>query len=246
MRDDLLDAQASVDWAVSQFPSHQERVVTWLRDNIEVAFEETPSPATHDVIVLVEKALFPRSFNVEFGAYINAIRSGLDILATTLADRHDACKPDDAYFPVARSEAAFISGKYKGAKLINGLPGRERAIIESLKPYKGGNEPLWTLHQLDIQRKHRRLINVDIVPRSFSMQGPMTIGDDFTPVASGPFRVNEKTVIGLLRKGAPRGKIKMSPRVAVNVVDTEAAKEVIGSLNQFASLTASIIKLFDY
>ena len=154
MREDLLDAQASVDWAVTQLPAYQERIVAWLRNNIEVGFEETPPPATHDAIVLIEKAPFPRSFNVEFGAYINAICSSLDILATALASRDGGvCKPGEACFPVARSENTFMSGTYKGAKLVNGLPSRERSLIEELKPYKGGNEPLWSLHQLDIQRE---------------------------------------------------------------------------------------------
>jgi hypothetical protein len=114
MRDDLLDAQACVDWAVSQFPALQQRINSWLSVNVHIGVEETPPPATHDPIVAIENAALPLAFNVEVGAYINVIRSGLDILATALARRYGIPKPDEIYFPVANSEAAFMGGRYKG------------------------------------------------------------------------------------------------------------------------------------
>jgi hypothetical protein len=135
-------------------------MIIWLRQHIEVSIEETEPLATQNVVVLVEKASLPRSFNVEVGAYLNAIRSGPDILATALAERYSVCDPKHAYFPIAESAASFVAGNYKGRKFVYGLPASERSIIEALKPYKGGNEMLCTLHHLDIMRKHRRLIGV--------------------------------------------------------------------------------------
>jgi len=243
MRDDLLDAQASVDWAETQLKPFAERIESWLGLNVDIRIEDTPPPATHNVIVAVEKAFLPRSFNVEFGAYVNAIRSSLDILATALANRYGVCKPEDAYFPVVNSQAIFASGRYKGSKLVNGLPSTERMVIESLKPYKGGNEPLFTLHHLDVIRKHRRLIDVDILPTSLSIGGRERI--DFVPVAIGSFRVNEKTILGLLPKGGPNYKFKFVPRIALSEPGSAESKQIIASLRQFASLASSIIKLFD-
>jgi hypothetical protein len=146
MRADLLDAQASVDWAVAQFESLENRINSWLHLNVSARVKETDPPATHDVVVAVEKESLPLSFNVEVGAYINAIRSSLDLLATALAERHGMPKPEDAYFPIANSAVAFGSGNYKGAKFIKGLPATEREIIERLEPYKGGHKLLWPLH----------------------------------------------------------------------------------------------------
>ena len=122
MRDDLLHAQASVDWAVSQFPAFQKRIDDWLRLNVEFAVEDMPSPATHDRIVAIQKESLPLLFNVEMGAYVNAIRSSLDLLATALAYRCGVPKPDEAYFPVGKSGAAFRAGQVKGCKFVNSLP----------------------------------------------------------------------------------------------------------------------------
>jgi hypothetical protein len=83
MRADLLEAQASVDWAVEQLlPFHQR-----LEANVVIEIRDVPPPATHNPIVAVERELLPISFSVEAGAYINAIRSSLDILAMALVRR---------------------------------------------------------------------------------------------------------------------------------------------------------------
>lgn len=34
------------------------------------------------------------------------------------------------------------------------------SLLKALKPYKGGNEPLWGLNRLDILDKHRLLVPV--------------------------------------------------------------------------------------
>ena len=60
----------------------------------------------NNVIVAVEKEVLPLSFVVEVGAYINSIRSSLNVLATALAYRYQMPKPEDVYFPIAGSEAA--------------------------------------------------------------------------------------------------------------------------------------------
>ena len=72
MRADLLNAQASVDWPVSQFPSFRDRMNSWLRKNITVAVEDGDPSIPNDIVVAVEKELFPLSFMVEAGAYLNA------------------------------------------------------------------------------------------------------------------------------------------------------------------------------
>jgi len=43
-----------------------------------------------------------------------------------------------------------ITAVFRGA----GTPVLSTRPIEALKPYKGGNNDLWSLHQLDIMRKH--------------------------------------------------------------------------------------------
>ena len=74
---DLLEAQASIDWASSQFLCFNAHLEEWLKANVRIEIRDLPPPATHNPIVAVEKELLPLAFSVEAGAYINAIRSAV-------------------------------------------------------------------------------------------------------------------------------------------------------------------------
>jgi hypothetical protein len=81
MSGDLVEAQASVDWTFDQLQPFDQRLEAWLEANVVIEVRDLPPPATHNPIVALEKELLPIAFSVEAGAYINAIRSSLDILA---------------------------------------------------------------------------------------------------------------------------------------------------------------------
>src|ERR1700730_4888861 len=159
MRDDLLHAQASVDWPVSQFPAFKTQINAWLQFNLEVVIKDPDPDIPYDLVVVAEKEPLPLAFHVEAGAYINTLRSSLDILASALYARNRMSENTEAHFPIFRSWVDFID-PVEGLEVKKWCPLAERAIIKPLKPYDGGNKPLWSLHQLDIMRKHRRLLRV--------------------------------------------------------------------------------------
>ena len=155
IRDDLLEAQASVDWPLSRFLDLHQRLESWLKENVRIEIEVLPPPAETDPIIAIQKENLPLAFNVEVGAYVNAIRSSLDILAMALVQRHGLnIEPEKVQFPVAANEDAFLQGKYRGSEFVNMLPDSERLIINELRPYKGGQETIATLHHLDIVRSN--------------------------------------------------------------------------------------------
>ena len=248
MRDDLLDAQACVDWAVNQLPNLETRINEWLRLNVVVEIEDAGADVPNNVFVAVQREELPRSFNVEIGAYLNTVRSSLDILASALASRYRICAPENAYFPITRSEAAFRARGSNSANFVAGLPPVERLHVEALKPYHGGNEDLWTLHQLDIMRKHRRLLTVIAEPDFFSVEGSGVL-QHFTPIATGFMRADNvserKVVLGLMAKGAPPYQTKFAPYVAFDESAITGRKRVVRALRDFAGLATTVIKLFD-
>jgi len=207
--------------------------------------KELEGHATHDIIMMIEKEPLPLSFNVEVGAYINTIRSSLDILATSLAQRHSVPNPDKVYFPVAKDATSFKTGNYKGKEFIQALPNAERTIIETLKPYKGGNDDLWSLHQLDIKRKHQALLTVSARTARWSLRG---FGVDHHFLPMGEYFLdagNGETALGLYAKGAPKPDLYFTSAVILDEIDIARRKPVVASLRDFASLADSIVKLFD-
>jgi len=245
MRPDLLEAQANIDWPVSHFDSLQVRLGAWMHDNIHVVIKDQPAESPNDVMVALVKEPLPLILNVEVGAYLHCLRTALDILATALCRRHGAGREDEAYFPIARDDAAFAAGTYKGHKFIQRLPDEVRDRIKSLKPYRGGDPYLWALHHLDLVRKHRQLLTVAISPKSFWIMGPGQINDYVTPVSTGWMRVNdEETVLALVKKGGPKPEVQFTPRVAFHEPGF-GRLPIIHALRRFAETARATIEAFD-
>jgi hypothetical protein len=240
MRVDLLHAQASIDWSVAQLPSFQSRLNAWLDLNIEAGIIDFDQNSPDWFVVAIEKAPLPLEFLVEAGVYINAIRSALDILATSLANRFSLANPKDVYFPIAVSETIFRSRGYKGSDFVQALPARERSILEALKPYQGGNAVLWALHQLDIMRKHRRLLSIVYFPASIRFRGIA----DFRPTAK-PVPIDDKTILGFVRKSAINYDMQISADIAFDEACVGPQKPLVPVLNELARYASGIIKMFD-
>jgi hypothetical protein len=243
MRADLLEARASIEWPSSQFLPFHARLEEWLKTNVRIEIRDNDPPATHNRIVAVEREFLPLAFSVEAGAYINAIRSSLDILAMALVRRYNlAIEEHRVEFPIFRSEALFM--EKNGGPLLQRLPDRERAVIQALKPYPEGNPALWTLHHLDIVRKHRRLLDVHPQPIHVWLEGTLKPGD-FKPLATGTIKANEETVLGLLRKGAPEPAVRSSFYAALAEPGYIGRKPILATLSKLADIATEVINRFD-
>jgi hypothetical protein len=247
MRNDLLEAQACVDWAVSHFPSLENRFGEWLGRYVRVIIKDPDPKVPNNIVVITEEEPLPLALSVEVGAYINVLRTSLDILATSLAYRYGVPHPDKTYFPVANSREDFLRGNYKRKEFVEGLPDLPRTLLENLFPYKGGNDLLWALHQLDITRKHRNLLFVELHPATLTIIGLDAV-DVFTPIGgSGFVSANQETIVGLISKGAAEPKIHVSAHVAFNQPEIAPVQsEVIPALRNFAGMADAIIKTFDF
>lgn len=246
MRDDLLDAQATLDWAKSNFPAFQSLLGEWIANNISVAIRETNANASHDLVIATEKKPLPFSFSVAAGAYINVIRSALDILAVALGKRYGITNPKNVYFPVVDNAAIFQGMRFKGAELVKRMPPADRKIIEALKPYRGGNDALHALHHLDITRKHHRLLSVSAVPARLSLTGGFEQADIVFPGERGYVEIpaQGETVLALIRKPA-KAQAQYSAEIFIQEPDIAFHKPAVGALHQFADIADAIIKSFD-
>jgi len=244
MQSDLLDAQAAIDWAVAQLPALQGRVESWGKGpRYRLVMEPHPEIGKKLIKLADVKALDP-IVNAEVGAIINSIRSSLDILITSVALRHGYTNTKHTYFPIAASRDDFINGDYKGHKAIQALPKKERTIIENLEPWRGGNQNLVALHDLDITRKHQRLIDVRISPWAIAATpAEFKAGLEFVPVWPG---LKNEALIGSIGINAPDCDPHLSLRVEFNETGPIANKPLLAALCDFASLANAIIRRFDY
>ena len=247
MRDDLLDAQAALDWAVTQIPSLQEAFLVWQRGNpYRIAQESDPDGGPDFAVAYQEKPL-PRALNAWVGAIFNSMRSSLDLLAATLAVRNGKKPSSNTYFPFFASEQAMLD-PVNGLESRKWLSASERAAIKALKPYRGGDAVLRTIHDLDIARKHERLITVSADVSGFLMLGNISawrVGG-----VKALKRLDHRTILTRLRPGEILYSTQGNTLLAVFIVFNEAAvglvnEEVAHTLRKFSERIGDVISLFD-
>jgi hypothetical protein len=114
------------------------------------------------------KSHIPAEWSAIIGDIIHNARCALDLLMVEVVK---FCDPGRAsynhvHFVIRESKDEFekaLPGNIKGASAD------ARQIIEDLKPYKGGNEAFYILHQLDITDKHKAIIPVGAAQRSVTI-----------------------------------------------------------------------------
>jgi hypothetical protein len=244
MRDDLLPAQAVVKWAVSQFEILHARIKTWRESRPYIAFTYKDPETGNESWRVKEHEPLPLIVNAEVGAIVNSLRSSLDVLVNVLAERKGHVDPKDVRFPFSKSADAFSKGKHPGREAIKRISAADQATIEKLQPYHGGylNNLLWTLHNMDIVRKHRRLVKAE----------------SWTPGVS-VYRAGHRPDIDpkMGRQPPPEGYIlarnpvdpnySVEVRIAVTLPEAGplSRETIIEALREFANASQTVINMFD-
>jgi hypothetical protein len=91
---------------------------------------------------------------------VHPLRSALDLSAAALA-RANGASDAHIHFPFAGSRQDFEAALQ--GKKVKGIDAVAVDVIRRFQPYKGGNDFLWALNQLDNLDKHRDLVPVGTV-----------------------------------------------------------------------------------
>jgi hypothetical protein len=93
------------------------------------------------------------------GDVVQNLRTALDYLANQLVWVGSGEPPSRRVeFPIAKDAATYEGEK---ARKVEGMCPKAVKAIDALKPYKGGNDLLWKIHELNNIDKHRALFTVD-------------------------------------------------------------------------------------
>ena len=146
----------------------------------------------------------PESIALITGDIIQNLRSALDHLAFQLCVVGSGSRTSGRhiYFPIAEDAAAYKLAKSKKTK---GLAQHAKDTIDALNPYRGGNDTLWKIHELNNLDKHRLLVTVGSSVRSFDLGAHMvaTMRKSFPelPVPDMPFFVKPADIDFPLKVG---------------------------------------------
>jgi len=200
---------------------------------------------------------------VEIGLFagdaIHCLRSALDHIVWELVERNRTTLTKQEArklgFPIYDSPQRFES---EYPRKVKGASQAAVDLICAAKPYKGGNEPLWWLHELDVIDKHRVLLTVG---SAASIEGIHVALDHpaFKPYTVGPFNSGAWKPIYPLIDGAklcamgpamtPDGaKMYMNAEFAFDVAFGEPGlvegEPILPTLHQLVQVTKGLVRTF--
>lgn len=189
------------------------------------------------------------------GDAIQNLMCALDHLAFQLVLCDTSNNPPNAkwiYFPIANSASAYEDKKHE--KMKGALP-ETFAAIDTIKPYKGGNDLLWSLYTLNNIEKHRLLITVGSMFQSLDLGADMWAmmkkafpGIDSPPISAFfkssdvlfPLKEGDKLFIGAPDEEVnPHMKFRFS--VALNEPEIGEPKPLLETVHQLVALVEGII-----
>lgn len=199
----------------------------------------------------------PAIWGTIIGDVVHNLRSALDLLATDLArasghTSNTALK--GTYFPVAADRQEFETAGHIRDK-IKRLSPADREHITALKPYRGGNDLLWKLHQLDILDKHTLLVpaicGLQQNNPGLFLPGPIGPGTNKSVEMKMGYRekfpLEDGDILASYPATQPESSVEVEATFTIAFGQGQVAdgEPVLPTLLQFGQLVDEIIKSFE-
>ncbi|MEX0833417.1 MAG: hypothetical protein WD276_06035 [Actinomycetota bacterium] len=214
-------------------------------------------PESGDKIFAVHvRAYPPARWGAMLGDVVHNLRAALDLLVYELLRKHDVEPTIQHAFPISDSAKEFESG---GLRKVKGVGDEAVQLLKAIKPYRGGNDALWELHQLDRRDKHRFLVPVGSAYRYLTIDGaemvkgvpgfskdlpslPLNLkpADRLFPVQDGAelFRI----------AAAGRDQVDMNPKFTFEIAFGEGeiveGKPLAETLQKYVDVTKGVLQPF--
>jgi hypothetical protein len=160
-KDRIALIRAKVERARKHFRNLELELISYRDKNLEVVSGTVDSrtgkvggaQSFHNLPLLSFDAL------TTAGDVIHNLRSALDHLAhqLVLVGSPGAEPSRSIEFPIAKDAVTYEASK---PRKVQGMRPDAVKAIDDLKPYKGGNDVLWRIHELDNIDKHRSIFAV--------------------------------------------------------------------------------------
>lgn len=243
--DKFFSSKLKIQRAKHHIRELSNELVDYLKTKpFRVVVEKDPDSSNHLWTLRVKNEV-PCHLSVIIGDAIHNLRASLDLLASDLVLMAGG-NTNNVYFPFGDDADGFEEMIKK--RHLDRAGDDIVGIVRSLKPYKGGNEMLRAIHDLDITDKHKTLIPAAHYAgiKNFQMlnaSGPMlTINN----MHCGPIRD------GMVLMSLPSARnvsigqtFQPSLKITLNEGPLARDKDIVEALNEFTSLTEGIIRTFE-
>ncbi|MBA7656435.1 hypothetical protein ES703_64359 [subsurface metagenome] len=243
--DKFFSSKLKIERAKRHIRELSNEIVDYLKTKpFRVVVEKDPDSSNHLWTLRVKNEV-PSHLSGIIGDAIHNLRASLDLLASDLVSMAGG-NTKNVYFPFGDDADGFEEMIKK--RHLDRAGDDVVEIVRSLKPYKGGNEFLRAIHDLDIIDKHKTLIPVAHYAgiKNFQMLN-----------ASGPMLTINNMHCGPIRDGMvlmslpPARNVRIgqtfqpSLKITLNEGPLARDKDIAEALNELSSLTEGIIRTFE-
>jgi hypothetical protein len=150
---------------------------------------------------------------------------------------------DRAKFPV-RKAIKELEGWMTKAGIDVTSPNLYRFMLDSIKPCDGGDEAIWTIHNLDIRDKHRLLIPILSQGRIDGIELEDEKGQSWSGFGYGDFQRPPYRIA--IRKGThPKKKGKLTATIVVDDRDAGYFMHVPETLKHYSYFILRVVQRFE-
>jgi hypothetical protein len=210
---------------------------------------------------LDECIVMPEIMSLLIGDAVHNLRTALDYLAYSLIREATGAFPEGhVYFPICKNFEVY---KSESSRKTKGMPQALKKRIDAFKPYNGGDDRLWSLHQLDIADKHRLLtttitvintinftINTDTVNRAFGGHlifppGLIKLQTVHIPALQPLFPIEKGALLYSIAGDHETNKdVKLTFDITFGQSEVFAGKPIVKTLTELTDLVESIVLSF--
>ena len=230
-------SRAKLEWARTQLDIVGREVADIIEQQRKVSMFHVEPETGHLRIDGQQRFELPDLLSAHIGRVIGAVRSALDNLVVETVEAADSSvKTRDITFPISGHPEKPGCEKWMAQK-IGPLPSGFRRVLVELKPYKGGNERLMSLHELRNQDEHLS-INIAFLNRAAKMK---MSGHYMPMMIKGP---DGKPRVAVASMRAPT-QFNTAVTVEFGEGTTAKGKEVVPLVGSFISLGSEIVAKFE-
>ena len=257
-------------WAILSKVERAKKHIEDLQSSFEILWKPIPEFCrTEDNVETLERTFYldrvpdiPFTTRNIIGDVLHNLRSALDHIAYALPLETPLAPSQErpwTQFPIVESAAKYMSAGFHGKVQLF-----RKDVVEALdavKPYKGGNDALWRLHELNKLDKHRMLLTACITNthRSMTPTERTQIIAGFIGSHPGspvpdlsqhlltiiPVPINAGDKLFTISHAEMEQKMKFHFDVAFNEPEVIECKPVIEALHEMAIVVAKTVLDFD-
>jgi hypothetical protein len=208
-------------------------------DPYQIVQEPDPAAGNEVVRARLTKPI-PELIDIIIGEVIYNLHSALDLMTCELAVLNGR-GVSGVYFPFGKSTDDFISQGVQ--EKIKNLSNTAQAMLNSFRPYSGGNNDLWLIHPLSIIGKHRRLVAVGHSGMLRRMVGVKIT--DCLIIGNAPTWKSFEEGVELYRVGSGAQVQGGAQTIAVNIAFGEpqeaVGKPIVDALKRMSDATRKVL-----